>query len=361
MLSGVPGGADVRATLAAVQTLGAQVSEQDGALRIHGQGPDLGVKDRVAIDCANSGTTMRLVAGLAAGGAGMVVLDGDASLRRRPMERVAEPLRAMHAIIETTAGHAPMTVRGGTLVAIDWHSPVASAQVKSAILLAGLRARGTTTVREPIPSRDHTERLLAHLGAQIERRAGAVTLAGGQRLRGASVSLPGDVSSAAFLVVAGLLVPGSAIRLRDVGINPTRTGFLAILRRMGAVVDVIDAHDAAGEPRGELRVTAAALHGTTIAPEEVPAAIDELPVLAVAAALAEGETVLRGASELRVKESDRIAALEQLCPLGVSMRTTSDGFVTVCTVCTKAASDGLRRRRIWTREPSRLEEAELSP
>ncbi|TMA41899.1 MAG: 3-phosphoshikimate 1-carboxyvinyltransferase [Deltaproteobacteria bacterium] len=327
VLSGVPGGADVRATLAAVQTLGAQVSEQDGALRIHGQGPDLGVKDRVAIDCANSGTTMRLVAGLAAGGAGMVVLDGDASLRRRPMERVAEPLRAMHAIIETTAGHAPMTVRGGTLVAIDWHSPVASAQVKSAILLAGLRARGTTTVREPLPSRDHTERLLAHLGAQIERRAGAVTLAGGQRLRGASLSLPGDVSSAAFLVVAGLLVPGSAIRLRDVGINPTRTGFLAILRRMGAVVDVIDAHDAAGEPRGELRVTAAALHGTTIAPEEVPAAIDELPVLAVAAALAEGETVLRGASELRVKESDRIAALEQLRPLGVSMRTTSDGFV----------------------------------
>ena len=283
VVRGVPGGADVQATRAAVQRLGAHVREEEGTLHIEGQGAGLGVADRVAIDCANSGTTMRLGAGLVAGGPGTVVLDGDASLRRRPMERVAEPLRAMHAVVETTAGRAPVTVRGGSLLGVDWRSPVASAQVKSAILLAGLRA--------------------------------------------AAIPLPGDVSSAAFLVVAGLLVPGSTLRLRDVGLNPTRTGFLAILRRMGASVDVIDPHDAAGEPRGELHVRATTLHGTTITPEEVPAAIDELPILAVAAALAEGETVLRGASELRVKESDRIAALEQLRPLGVTLQTTPDGFV----------------------------------
>ena len=327
VVRGVPGGADVQATRAAVQRLGAHVREEEGTLHIEGQGAGLGVADRVAIDCANSGTTMRLGAGLVAGGPGTVVLDGDASLRRRPMERVAEPLRAMHAVVETTAGRAPVTVRGGSLLGVDWRSPVASAQVKSAILFAGLRARGTTTVREPLPSRDHTERLLAYLGARIECRPGMVTVAGGQRLRAAAIPLPGDVSSAAFLVVAGLLVPGSTLHLRDVGLNPTRTGFLAILRRMGASVDVIDPHDAAGEPRGELHVRAATLHGTTITPEEVPAAIDELPILAVAAALAEGETVLRGASELRVKESDRIAALEQLRPLGVTLQTTPDGFV----------------------------------
>jgi len=327
VVRGVPGGADVQATRAAVQRLGAHVREEEGTLHIEGQGAGLGVADRVAIDCANSGTTMRLGAGLVAGGPGTVVLDGDASLRRRPMERVAEPLRAMHAVVETTAGRAPVTVRGGSLLGVDWRSPVASAQVKSAILLAGLRARGTTTVREPLPSRDHTERLLAYLGARIECRPGMVAVAGGQRLRAAAIPLPGDVSSAAFLVVAGLLVPGSTLRLRDVGLNPTRTGFLAILRRMGASVDVIDPHDAAGEPRGELHVRATTLHGTTITPEEVPAAIDELPILAVAAALAEGETVLRGASELRVKESDRIAALEQLRPLGVTLQTTPDGLV----------------------------------
>src|SRR5262245_9043448 len=221
VVSGVPRGADVRATRAAIERLGAQVSAEDETLRIQGRGAALGGAERVAIDCANSGTTIRLVAGLAAGSPGTVVLDGDAALRRRPMERVAAPLRAMHAVVETTGGHAPVTVRGGGLVGIDWSSPVASAQVKSAILLAGLRAEGRTTVREPLPSRDHTERLLAHLGARVGRSPGGVTIAGGQRLRGASVPLPGDVSSAAFLVVAALLVPGSAIRLRQVGLNPT--------------------------------------------------------------------------------------------------------------------------------------------
>jgi len=270
---------------------------------------------------------MRLGAGLVAPVSGPIVLDGDASLRRRPMERVAEPLRAMGARIETVGGHAPLTIRGGPLVGVDWTLRVASAQVKSAILLAALGARGTTTVREPLASRDHTERLLAHLGARVVRSAGAIRLEGGQRLRGADVPLPGDVSSAAFLAVAALLVPGSELRLLDVGVNPTRTGALAILRRMGAPIEVVETHDVAGEPRAELRVRSAPLHGTTVTPAEVPGAIDELPILCVAAAFAAGETTIYGAGELRVKESDRIAALEQLRLLGVAMETSEDGLV----------------------------------
>src|SRR5262245_64901571 len=230
---------------------------------------------------------MRLLAGILAGAPGEAVLDGDASLRRRPMERVAEPLRAMGATVETTDGHAPVTVRGGALAAVDWTLRVPSAQVKSAILLAALRARGTTTIREPLPSRDHTERMLAHLGGRLVRRAGSIAVDGGQRLTGAAIPLPGDVSSAAFLVVAALVVPGSALRLLDVGVNPTRTGALAILRRMGAPIDVAGTRDEAGEPRAELRVGAGRLHGTTVTPAEVPGAIDELPILCVAAALAE--------------------------------------------------------------------------
>jgi 3-phosphoshikimate 1-carboxyvinyltransferase len=229
--------------------------------------------------------------------------------------------------VETTGGRPPLTVRGGTLAGIDWTLRVASAQVKSAILLAALRARGTTRVHEPLASRDHTERLLAHLGARVVRRAGSIELDGRQRLAGAAVALPGDVSSAAFLVVAALIVPGSLLRLSGVGVNPTRTGALAILRRMGAPIEVVDTHDVAGEPRAELRVRSGRLHGTIVTPAEVPGAIDELPILCVAAALAEGETAIAGAGELRVKESDRIAALEQLRLLGVDVETTPDGLV----------------------------------
>ncbi len=326
-VSGFPGGADVLSSLGAMRTLGARIDRDGERVTIEGRGAALGAAGTVAVDCGNSGTTMRLGAGLAAGGPGTVVLDGDASLRRRPMERVAEPLRAMGGVVETTGGRPPLTVRGGALAGIDWTLRVASAQVKSAILLAALRARGTTRVHEPLPSRDHTERLLAHLGARVVRRAGSIELEGGQRLTGADVALPGDVSSAAFLVVAALVVPGSLLRLSDVGVNPTRTGALAILRRMGAPIEVVDTHDVAGEPRAELRVRSGRLHGTIVTPAEVPGAIDELPILCVAAALAEGETAIAGAGELRVKESDRIAALEQLRLLGVDVATTPDGLV----------------------------------
>jgi 3-phosphoshikimate 1-carboxyvinyltransferase len=348
VVRGFSGGADVRSTLAAVRTLGAHVESDGDVVHVRGAGLALGRAGETAIDCGNSGTTMRLGAGLVAGGPGTVVLDGDASLRRRPMERVAEPLRAMGARVTTHDGHAPVTVAGGSLRGVEWTLQVASAQLKSAILLAGLRARGTTRVREPLPSRDHTERLLAHMGARLATREGWIEVEGGAGLRAAEVVVPGDASSAAFVVVGALLVPGSDVRLAGIGLNPGRIGALDILRRMGAAIEVSDVHDVAGEPRGTLRVRASALRATTVEPDEVPAAIDELPVLCVAAALADGETTIRGAAELRLKESDRIAALAQLDRLGVGVRTTDDGLVIHGTggrrlVCGRIASGGDHR------------------
>ena len=326
VVTNLPGGGDVRSSLGAVQTLGAHARVEGTTVRLDGVGPGLAAAGRAAVDCGNSGTTMRLGAGLVAGGGAEVTFDGDASLRRRPMERVAAPLRRMGARVETTDGHAPMVVAGGALAGIDCTLAVASAQVKSAILLAGLRARGATRVREPLPTRDHTERLLAHLGATVRRHPDGAEVAGGARLRGGTVPLPGDASSAAFLVVAALAVPGSEVRIADVGLNPTRTGFLDVLRRMGAAVEVADRRDEAGEPRGTLVVRGGPLRATAIAPAEVPGTIDELPILCVAAALAEGETTIAGAGELRVKESDRIAAMEQLAALGVGVRASADGL-----------------------------------
>jgi len=327
VVTGFPGGADVVSSLGAVCALGARGERAGEVVRLQGTAGRLGPAGTTAVDCGNSGTTMRLLSGLVAAGEGTTILDGDASLRRRPMRRIAEPLVAMGARVETTDGHAPMTVHGAPLAAVEWKLPVASAQVKSAVLLAGLRARGTTRVVEPLASRDHTERLLPHFGVALVRDGQTVAVRGGQRLRGADVPLPGDPSSAAFLVVAALLVPGSNVRVRDVGVNPTRTGFLDILRRMGAEVAVETQVVVAGEPRAALHAGAASLRGTAIGPDDVPAAIDELPVLCVAAALADGETTLTGAAELRVKESDRIAALEQLRLLGVDVTATADGLV----------------------------------
>jgi len=326
MVRGFSRGADVLASLDTVRRLGAVVIDEGHTLRITGAGLELGAGRETVIECANSGTTMRLGMGLVAGVDGQCTLDGDASLRRRPMERVAEPLRAMGARVTTNDGRPPVRVEGGRLAGIDWTSPVASAQVKSAVLLAALRAHGTTRVREPLPSRDHTERLLGHMGVSLACGAGTIRVEGGQRLRAAEIPLPGDPSSAAFLAVAALLVPGSEVRIRDVGLNPTRTGALAILRRMGADIRTERTRDDAGEPRGDLVVRASPLRGTVITPEEVPAAIDELPVLVIAAALASGETRVDGAAELRLKESDRLAALEQLAGLGVTMTSRPDGL-----------------------------------
>ena len=247
------------------------------------------------------------------------------------MERVAAPLRAMGARVSTTDGHAPLAIVGGNLVGIDCTLPVASAQIKSAVLLAGLRARGTTRVREPLPSRDHTERLLGPFGAVVRREADAVVIEGGQRLTGTEVTCPGDISSAAFLLVAALLVTDSVVEVRDVGLNPTRTGLLDVLRRMGADVVVRRGPDRAGEPCGDVTVRSGPLSAITIGPGDVPGTIDELPILAVAAAFARGTTTIAGAGELRVKESDRLAALEQLGRLGVAVTPTPDGLVIVGT------------------------------
>jgi 3-phosphoshikimate 1-carboxyvinyltransferase len=294
---------------------------------VTGAGARFGAAGPETIDCGNSGTTMRLLAGVLAGGTRPVVLDGDASLRQRPMERVAAPLRAMGATITPTAGRPPVRVEPAPLTGIDWTMPVASAQVKSAILLAGLRARGETLVREPLPTRDHTERMLRAMGVAVFERDGGIGLAGPARLRATTIALPGDPSSAAFFAVAAAIVPGSRLVVRDVCVNPTRDGFVRVLRRMGARLDLERAREVAGEPCADLAVNAADLRGTTITAEEVPAAVDEVPILAVAAAFAAGETRIEGAGELRVKESDRLDALGQLERLGVDLDVLPDGLV----------------------------------
>jgi 3-phosphoshikimate 1-carboxyvinyltransferase len=326
-IRGFPGGADVCATLDAVRALGAHADWSGDTIVLDGRGLGLGAGVDATIDCRNSGTTMRLLTGLVAGVPGRRILDGDGSLRRRPMERVAEPLRRLGAHIRTTDGHAPVTVDGTSLTGVACPTGVASAQVKSALLLAGLRASGTTTVVEPLATRDHTERMLRHMGVAVVVEGGRASVTGGQRLRPLELELPGDPSSAAFLVVAALLVPGSRVRVRGVGVNPARTGLFTVLRRMGARLVVDGAAERAGEPCGDVIVEHGALTGTTVLPDEVPGAIDELPILAVAAAFADGETRVTGAAELRVKESDRLAALAPLRALGVAFEATADGFV----------------------------------
>jgi 3-phosphoshikimate 1-carboxyvinyltransferase len=327
VIEGLPRGADVRASLAAVAVLGAQVEDRGDTVCVRGAGAAFGATGPAVVDCANSGTTMRLLAGMLAAGSRPVVLDGDESLRRRPMERVAAPLRALGAVVETTGGRPPLRIEPGRLRGIDWTLPVASAQVKSAMLLAALRAVGETVVREPQASRDHTERMLGAMGVQVERRGTAVAVRGGQVLRATHLSLPGDPSSAAFFAVAAALVPGSRLVLRDLCANPTRDGFVRILQRMGAHLERGAEREVCGEPRADLQASGSRLTATAIGAGEVPGAVDELPILAVAAACAEGETRISGAEELRVKESDRLEALGQLRGLGVDLTILPDGLV----------------------------------
>ena len=327
-VSGFGRSADTEATIAAVRALGVEV-EEDGrdALRVRGQGlAGLRAPD-APIDCANAGTLVRLLAGIVAGQHGTFTLTGDASLSGRPMERVAEPLRRMGAGVETTEGHLPLVVEGGPLHGIDYALPVASAQVKSAVLLAGLFAEGETTVVEPAPTRDHTERMLAAAGADVTVRATSVTVRRPARLSLGRVEVPGDFSSAAPFLVAATLVPGSELHVHGVNLNPRRTGLLGILERMGARITVYNRREVGGEPAGDLEVHAAPLVGTTVGADEVPVAIDELPLFALAASCARGESVLRGAAELRAKESDRIdATVDALRAIGVRARATDDGL-----------------------------------
>jgi 3-phosphoshikimate 1-carboxyvinyltransferase len=317
--------ADCDSTLRCLSLLGVEVTRNGSEIRIHGDGPEAWRAAPGPLPCGNSGSTLRMIAGALAGRPFESTLTGDASLCRRPMERVAMPLRAMGAHLETTDGRPPMTIRGGGLNGIAWDLKVASAQVKTAILLAGLQADGITTVIEADPSRDHTERLLPAFGAALEVSGTALSVTR-QELRGFSMDAPGDVSSAAFLLVAALVRPDSHVRIDGVLLNPRRTAFLDVLRAMGAdVTSGIETHRP--EPVGWIEARSSRLHGVSVPASVVPALIDEVPALAAAATQAEGTFEVSGASELRVKESDRIAALAAgLGAMGASIEERPDGF-----------------------------------
>jgi 3-phosphoshikimate 1-carboxyvinyltransferase len=323
-INGFGRSADTLSTLEAVRALGAGVDDGE-TITVHGAG--LRGLQGAGIDCGNAGTLARLVTGLLAFQAGEFTLTGDESLSSRPMERIAEPLRRMGAQVETTDGRLPLTIRGNGLHAIDYELPVASAQVKSAILLAGLGAKGRTTVVEPTPTRDHTELMLREAGVRVVTRPTSVTVDPPQRLSLGTVDVPGDFSSAAPFIVAATIVPESWITIHDVGLNPRRTGLLDVLDRMGARVGIVARRRLGQEPAGDLEVRAAELTATTIGPAEVPALIDELPLFALLAAHARGTSRVGGAEELRHKESDRIEALvDALRALGVRARAHADGF-----------------------------------
>ena len=321
-------GEDTRATAAIFSRMGVRIEAPSEGVRIvhgvglHGLQPPAG-----PLDCGNAGTAMRLLAGLLAAQRFDSVLVGDASLSKRPMRRVIEPLQAMGAIIESNDGRAPLRIRGGQpLQGIEYALPVASAQIKSALLLAGLYAQGETHVREPHPTRDYSERMLAAFGASCAFVPGEAALLGGFPLQARDVSVPADFSSAAFFIVAASIVPGSELVLRKVGMNPRRTGLLHVLRAMGADIVEEGAGEQGGEPLADLRVRHAPLRGIEVPVEHVPDMIDEFPALFIAAACAEGATVVRGAAELRVKESDRIATMATgLRALGIAVDETADG------------------------------------
>lgn len=324
-------GEDSLATLNAFRAMGVRIEgPDDGRVTIHGVGMHGLKAPRGPLDLGNSGTSMRLLAGLLAGQGFDVEMTGDSSLSKRPMRRVTVPLAEMGAKLETTAqGTPPLRIHGGArLRGIDYVMPMASAQVKSCVLLAGLYAEGRTCVTEPAPTRDHTERMLQAFGYEVQRDGARACLTGGGRLRATAIEVPADISSAAFFMVGASIAPGSDIVLEHVGINPTRIGVLNILRRMGADIALLNERRVGGEPVADIRVRASVLRGIEIPEDQVPLAIDEFPALFVAAACAEGETVLRGAEELRVKESDRIQVMaDGLQALGVDARPTPDGMV----------------------------------
>jgi 3-phosphoshikimate 1-carboxyvinyltransferase len=323
-------GEDCLATLSALGSLGVRI-ERPAATEVHVHGVGLeGLQASAApLDMGNAGTAMRLMMGLLAPQRFDSTLVGDASLMRRPMERVAVPLQMMGARIHTREGRPPVEIRGTpALRAVHYTLPVASAQVKSALLLAGLRASGTTQVTEPAPARDHTERMLAAFGVQLAHQGRTIALTGGQRLRGTELAVPADFSSAAFFLVAGCLAAERGLTLTNVGVNPTRTGLLELLQRMGADIRV-HARGASGaaEPVADIEVKKSTLHGISVPESLVPLAIDEFPAFFIAAACAHGETTVRGALELRVKESDRLAVMaEGLGVLGVEHQLLPDGM-----------------------------------
>lgn len=329
-IDGLSDGADVRSTWHCLQAMRVRIFQGEAASTtvVKGNGWRGLCTPKRDLDAGNSGTTMRLLMGVIAGSDVMAKLDGDASLRRRPMARVAEPLRRMGASIDLKGGQtAPVSIRGAALRGIDFVSPVASAQVKSAVLLAGLLALGDTSVTEPALSRDHTEKILPLFGIAPKREGLKVSVTGGLHLSGAIVLVPGDISAAAFWLVAAALVPGSELKLLNVGVNPTRTGCLEALRRMGAKIEVVP-REVPGEPAADLIARSAKLAATDIAASEVPSLVDEVPILALAASQAEGTSRFRGLAELRHKESDRLSAVAaMLNALGGKAKVEGDDLI----------------------------------
>ena len=325
-------GEDCLNTMRAFQAMGIQIEERPEQLRVRGKGFWGLTEPAQPLDCGNSGTGIRLLAGLLAGQDFFTILTGDESIRRRPMGRVVKPLREMGATIAGRKGGelAPLALTGSRLRGLTYASPVASAQVKSSLLLAGLYAEGTTRVSEPRKSRDHTERLFRYFGIPVQEDGSTVAIQGRPSVgwAGKPVVVPSDLSAAAFFIVGATLVPGSDVMITSVGINQTRTGILEILTEMGANIQILNRRDEAGEPVADLRVRAASLHGVRIGAERIPQTIDEFPILCVAAALAEGKTEITGASELRVKESDRIATMAtELRKMDAAAEETKDGLI----------------------------------
>ncbi|HQS02278.1 MAG: 3-phosphoshikimate 1-carboxyvinyltransferase [Halothiobacillus sp. 24-54-40] len=330
-ISGFLQGDDSLNTLRCFRAMGVAITDPvDGFVRVDGVGLQGLRAPTQPLYVGNSGTSMRLMAGILAGQPFDTVLEGDESLSRRPMKRVIEPLTQMGAVIESAeGGRSPLTIRGGqTLRAINYVLPMASAQVKSCVLLAGLYAAGTTCVTEPAPTRDHTERMLKGFGYAVDRRPATACVEGGGRLLARAIEVPADISSAAFFMVAASIAPKADITLLHVGMNPTRTGIIDILKLMGADITLHNPRDVGGEPVADIQIKSAPLQGIDIPESLVPLAIDEFPVLFIAAACAVGRTVLTGAEELRVKESDRIAVMaDGLQKLGINATPTADGMV----------------------------------
>lgn len=323
-------GADCLSTISCFEKMGIQIENKDGTVIVHGRGLKGLKKPDTILDCGNSGTTTRLISGLLAAQNFDVTLTGDESIKKRPMKRIMEPLSMMGADISSINGNdcAPLAITGKKLHGIHYTSKVASAQVKSSILLAGLYAEGETKVTEPYVSRNHSEIMLKHFGAEVKTEGTTACIKPAKELYGNKIVVPGDISSAAFFIAAGLMIPGSEILIKNTGINPTRDGILHVCRDMGADITLLGENTDSGEPTADILVKSGPLHGTTIEGAVIPTLIDELPMIAAMACFAQGETIIKDAAELKVKESNRIQVMvRNLCAMGADVTETEDGMI----------------------------------
>ncbi|MEH7883153.1 3-phosphoshikimate 1-carboxyvinyltransferase [Bacillus sp. JJ1609] len=323
-------GEDCLSTISCFRSLGVEINQSGSEVTIHGKGLDGLRRSDHTLYVGNSGTTIRLLMGILSGLSFETRLEGDESIAKRPMTRVTVPLSKMGAKItgKNNGEFTPLTVNGQKLMGITYELPVASAQVKSAILLAGLQAEGVTTVIEPVKTRDHTERMIRQFGGSVEQQGDKVIVSGGQELTGTNIDVPGDISSAAFFLAAGAITPGSEILLKNVGLNPTRTGIIDVLKEMGADLTIENYDQSSTEPAGDIRIKYSQLRGTTVAGELIPRLIDEIPVIALLASQAEGQTIIKDAAELKVKETNRIdTVVNELTKLGAKIEATEDGMI----------------------------------